>query len=80
MQDGTITLRVSQNFLEGNTGCHQWEAGLFLAEYVLNHPELVKGEHLPMLATNRIVPLTVLTFLSCPAIWTSLLCSEYCSR
>jgi predicted nicotinamide N-methyase len=54
VRDGTITLRVSQNVLEGNTGCHQWEAGLFLAEHVLNHPELVKGEDLPMLARSAI--------------------------
>lgn len=67
VSDGTVTLRVSQNLLEGNTGCHQWNAGFFLAEYVLNHPELVKGEHLTMFAANQIVPLTVLTFLSCPA-------------
>ena len=42
-QEGLVTLRLSQNMFEGSTGCHEWEAGFFLAEYILNHPELVKG-------------------------------------
>ena len=42
-QEGVITLRLSQNMFEGSTGCHEWEAGFFLAEYILNHPELVRG-------------------------------------
>lgn len=42
-QEGVVTLRLSQNMFEGSTGCHEWEAGFFLAEYVLNHPELVRG-------------------------------------
>ena len=42
-QEGVVTLRLSQNMFEGSTGCHEWEAGFFLAEYVLNHPEIVRG-------------------------------------
>ena len=45
-QEGIITLRLSQNMFEGSTGCHEWEAGFLLAEYILNHPELVKGARL----------------------------------
>ncbi len=43
VQGGSITLRLAQNLFEGSTGCHEWEAGFFLAEYLLNHPDLVKG-------------------------------------
>lgn len=39
-----ITLRVSLNLFEGGTGCHEWEAGFFLAEWVMNHPALFQGE------------------------------------
>jgi hypothetical protein len=39
-----MTLNVSDNMLDGNTGCHEWEAGFLLAEFVLSHPELVRGE------------------------------------
>ncbi len=45
-QEGVITLRLSQNMFEGSTGCHEWEAGFFLAEYLLNHPGIVKGARL----------------------------------
>lgn len=37
---GLVTLRLSDNLFEGGTGCHEWEAGFFLAEFVLSHPEL----------------------------------------
>jgi hypothetical protein len=40
---GLLALRLSLNLLEGATGCHEWEAGFFMAEYVLSHPELVQG-------------------------------------
>ena len=42
-QGGSVTLRLAQNMFEGSTGCHEWEAGFFLAEYLLNRPDLVKG-------------------------------------
>ncbi len=38
-----VTLRLSVNLLEGDTGCHEWEAGFHLAEFVLNNPSLVLG-------------------------------------
>ena len=41
---GCITLRLSRNLFEGSTGCHEWEAGFFLAEFVLSHPFMFKGE------------------------------------
>jgi hypothetical protein len=41
---GLLALHASLNLLEGGTGCHEWEAGFFLAEWVLSHPQLVAGE------------------------------------
>ncbi|CAD7695028.1 unnamed protein product [Ostreobium quekettii] len=38
-----ITLRVSENMLEGATGCHPWEAGFLLGEFILNNPVLFSG-------------------------------------
>ncbi|KAL4428674.1 hypothetical protein ABPG77_009780 [Micractinium sp. CCAP 211/92] len=40
---GQLALHVSLNLLEGGTGCHEWEAGFFLAEWVLSNPGLVAG-------------------------------------
>ena len=54
-QEGVITLRLSQNMFEGSTGCHEWEAGFFLAEYILNHPELVRGALFPVPRDHLIV-------------------------
>ena len=42
---GFINLRLSHNIFEGSTGCHEWEAGFILAEFVLSHPSMFKGEH-----------------------------------
>ena len=53
VQGGSITLRLAQNMFEGSTGCHEWEAGFFLAEYLLNHPDLIKG--MPSLAETLLV-------------------------
>ena len=53
VQGGFITLRLAQNMFEGSTGCHEWEAGFFLAEYLLNHPDLIKG--MPSLAETLLV-------------------------
>ena len=53
VQGGSITLRLAQNMFEGSTGCHEWEAGFFLAEYLLNHPDLIKG--MPSLAKTLLV-------------------------
>ncbi|XP_024367176.1 uncharacterized protein [Physcomitrium patens] len=39
-----VTLRVSLNMLEGDTGCSDWPAGLLLSEFVLSHPELFFGQ------------------------------------
>ncbi|BBM98595.1 protein-lysine N-methyltransferase EEF2KMT [Marchantia polymorpha subsp. ruderalis] len=38
-----VTLRVSLNMLDGDTGYSIWPAGLFLSEFFLYYPELVKG-------------------------------------
>jgi len=37
---GLVTLKLSDNLLDGNTGCHEWEAGFVLAEFVFNHPAI----------------------------------------
>ncbi|KAL2650618.1 hypothetical protein R1flu_018746 [Riccia fluitans] len=38
-----VTLRVSLNMLDGDTGYFIWPAGLLLTEFLLSYPELVKG-------------------------------------
>lgn len=40
---GLLALKTSINMLEGGTGCHEWEAGFFLFEFVLNNPHLFKS-------------------------------------
>ncbi len=42
-QSGLMTLKLATNLFEGGTGCHEWEAGFFLAEFVLGHPDIFKG-------------------------------------
>jgi hypothetical protein len=34
---------MSTNLFEGGTGCHMWDAGFLLAEWLLNHQELITG-------------------------------------
>lgn len=41
---GLITLKLALNLFEGATGCHEWEAGFLLAEFVLSNPEVFRGE------------------------------------
>ena len=41
---GLITLKLALNLFEGATGCHEWEAGFLLAEFVLSNPDLFAGE------------------------------------
>ena len=41
---GIIAISVSRDILAGGTGCHEWEAGFFLAEFVLNNPNIFKGK------------------------------------
>lgn len=43
--EGLIAVSVSRDILAGDTGCHEWEAGFFLSEYVLNNPDIFKGKH-----------------------------------
>eukprot|EP00271_Cylindrocystis_brebissonii_P007488 TRINITY_DN21058_c0_g1_i1.p1 TRINITY_DN21058_c0_g1~~TRINITY_DN21058_c0_g1_i1.p1 ORF type:complete len:557 (+),score=85.07 TRINITY_DN21058_c0_g1_i1:36-1706(+) len=40
---GLISLRMSLNMLEGNTGCHVWPASFHLADVLLSNPSLVAG-------------------------------------
>ena len=40
---GDLTLALSLNLFEGSTGCHAWEAGFFLAEFVLSQRVLFQG-------------------------------------
>ena len=39
-----MTLHLALNLFEGSTGCHEWEAGFFLAEFVLGNPEKFRGK------------------------------------
>ena len=39
-----ITLRLSPNCFAGGTGCHDWDAGVFLAELVVSYPGLFRGK------------------------------------
>lgn len=41
---GTIRLRSSADMLAGSTGCHDWEAGFALAQYVMSHAAAIKGD------------------------------------
>lgn len=41
---GLITLKLALNLFEGATGCHEWEAGFLLAEFVLSNPGLFRGK------------------------------------
>ncbi|CAM6083604.1 unnamed protein product [Calypogeia fissa] len=38
-----LTVRTSLNMLDGDTGYNIWPAGLFLAQVLLSHPQLVHG-------------------------------------
>jgi hypothetical protein len=40
---GLITVHSSANLFEGGTGCHMWDAGFLLAEFVLNNRSLFAG-------------------------------------
>ena len=40
---GLITLKLALNLFEGATGCHEWEAGFLLAEYILSNATLFRG-------------------------------------
>ena len=50
---GLLTLHVSKDMLAGGTGCHEWEAGLFLAEWVLSNAALFQGQHLSCICARR---------------------------
>ncbi|KAL3160989.1 hypothetical protein ABBQ38_009378 [Trebouxia sp. C0009 RCD-2024] len=41
---GLITLKLAVNLFEGATGCHEWEAGFMLAEFVLSNAGLFRGQ------------------------------------
>jgi hypothetical protein len=36
-------VHMSANLFEGGTGCHMWDAGFLLAEWLLHHPQLITG-------------------------------------
>lgn len=41
---GHVTLRACGNLFEGSTGCHAWDAGFVLSEWVLSNPHRLQGE------------------------------------
>lgn len=38
-----IEIWSNVNMFEGSTGCFEWDAGYFMAEYVVNHPEIFRN-------------------------------------
>lgn len=38
-EEGCLVVRAALNMFEGSTGCFEWDAGYFLAEFILNNPE-----------------------------------------
>lgn len=42
-EEGHIRVRCSRDLLKGGTGCKEWEAGILLGEYILNHQLMFKG-------------------------------------
>jgi hypothetical protein len=42
---GFFVLRSARNLLEGSTGCHLWPASLWMTQYILCNPHLVRGKH-----------------------------------
>lgn len=50
LSDGTLTgewqhtlLLACRCSIEGSTGCHEWSAGLRMAEFCLSNPDLFRG-------------------------------------
>lgn len=41
---GHVTLRGTSNMLEGNTGCHAWEASFSLFEFIVNFTDIFRGK------------------------------------
>lgn len=39
-----MTIRASQNMLQGGTGCKDWEAGILMGAFILNHAAVFKGK------------------------------------
>ena len=48
-----------QDLFEGSTGCHTWDAGFLLAEYVMSHPEEFRGARVGSAALTPL-PLSLL--------------------
>jgi hypothetical protein len=42
---GFMVLRSTRDLLKGSTGCHLWPASLWLSQYILRNPHLVRGKH-----------------------------------
>lgn len=42
--NGYVVLQSTRNMLEGSTGCHLWPAALWLAQHILQHPDVVRGK------------------------------------
>lgn len=54
---GLITVHSSANMFEGGTGCHMWDAGFLLAEFVLNNRSLFAGGATQAAAECTLFPL-----------------------
>ena len=71
---GHILALGSTNMLEGSTGCHVWPPGLWLAQWLLNHPEIVRGRRCVELGAG-----TGLVGIACAQLGASQVCSDTAS-
>ena len=52
LDTGQVVLRSCRNMLEGNTGCHAWEAAFALFEFILGNPQEFRGKRVVELGSG----------------------------
>ena len=48
----SVSFRMHRNMFEGGTGCHEWLAGIYLAELALTHPTLFEDSRVVELGSG----------------------------
>lgn len=56
----SVSFRMHRNLFEGGTGCHEWHAGIYLAELALTHPKLFEHRRVVELGSGCGVAATVM--------------------
>lgn len=56
----SVSFRMHRNMFEGGTGCHEWLAGIYLAELALTHPTLFENRRVVELGSGCGVAATVM--------------------